>query len=299
MKGISLRRVPAGVPGAGIAVVRVHYSADPTMTPERVDKYRTLYTSPARWRREMEIEYEALEGTLFYPEFNESLNVCEPFDVSDRSRWTIWMAGDPHMRTPHAFAWEAYSDDGEEVQCGELWPEKAVTTKSYAAIIEWLESDSDDKPANWAWANGKKLHVWQRYMDTHGSAANSDEGTDYFEAYRNHGLDFTPAKKGSAALESARDAIGAALLPRTFYVGEIEYQLPKHRIFSTCPETINEFKNVRYPEGDAERHADERPMTYRKHCMDCKHYIRTAQPGFMMPVRRGDEFKPIYPSIGY
>ena len=84
MQGVSLRRVPEGQPGAGMAVLRLHYSADPERwSEEQVRRLRGTYTSDARWRREMEVEYEALEGELLYPEFSRDRNSCEPFDVSD------------------------------------------------------------------------------------------------------------------------------------------------------------------------------------------------------------------------
>src|SRR5271154_2713107 len=124
MQGVSLRRVPQGQPGAGMAVLRLHYSADPERwSPEMVAKLRATYTSDARWNREMEIAYEALEGELLYPEFSRDRNLCQPFDVSDPNYWTLWMALDPHPRTAHAMVWEAFNKHDDRVVCGELWPE--------------------------------------------------------------------------------------------------------------------------------------------------------------------------------
>ena len=80
--GLSLRRIPADRAAANVPVFRLDYHADPSMVGERLEKLRSAYTSDARWRREMEIEYSALEGELLYPEWNRGLNVCEPFDVA-------------------------------------------------------------------------------------------------------------------------------------------------------------------------------------------------------------------------
>lgn len=135
----------------------------------------------ARWRREMEIQALALEGELLYPEFSREFNACEPFDVSDTDTWTIYMGCDPHGRTPHAFIWEAFHKNGvDRVVCGELWPGRQVpgerfTVAQYAWAIKWLESDATDKYPWFEWANGKKLSVYYRTMDTHGLAVNSDE----------------------------------------------------------------------------------------------------------------------------
>lgn len=306
MRGLSLRQIPDGRPGAGIKIARLHYSADPGMTPERVAQLRSQYTSDSRWKREMEIEYEALEGQLLYQEWNRELNVCPAFDVSDIDAWTIYMGCDPHGRTPHAFVWEAFHKNGvDRVVCGELWPGRFApgqqfTVAQYAYTVKWLESDATDKPRCFEWANGKKLTVYYRTMDTHGAAVNSDMGKDFFESYRLHDLHFWPALKGEARLATARDSIGNALLPLTCTSSNGEsFRQGALRVFDQCIETISEFERVRYPEGEPERPADEKPMTYRKHCLDCLHYIETANPAFALQRPLKDTFEPIYPSIGY
>lgn len=304
-RGLSLRRIPTDKPGANIPVFRLHYSADPSMTGEKLLKLRSTYTSDARWRREMEVEYEALEGELLYPEWNRELNVCEPFDVSDTDDWTIWHACDPHGRTPHAFVWEAFNKHGDRVVCGEVWtgrrfPGQRFTVAQYAHVIKWIESDSEDKPAAFRWAKGKKLKVYYRTMDTHGAAVNSEMGKDFFESYREHDLDYWPALKGEVRLAAARDSIGAALLPVTLTPPDGQsYKQGRMRVFDECVETIDEFERVRYPEGEPERPTDERPMTYRKHCLDGLHYIETASPCFALQRRVASTFTPIYENIGY
>lgn len=305
MRGLSLRQIPEGRPGAGVKVARLHYLADPTMTPERVAALRSQYTSDARWRREMEIQYEALEGQLLYPEWNREMNVCGPFDVSDPGEWTIWHACDPHGRTPHAFVWEAINKHGDRVVCGELWSgrfsSEHFTVAQYAHVLKLIESDSTDKPREFEWSSGKKLTVYYRVMDTHGAAVNSDEGRDFFETYRKHGFIYRRALKGEVRLAVARDAIANLLLPVEITIGSSTSTRGKLRVFEGCDETIDEFERVRYPEGNPERPADERPMTYRKHCLDCLHYIETTRPRFVLPkwLRRGSTFEIINEGVGW
>lgn len=282
-------------------MVRVHYTADPTMTPERVKELRKSYTSKARWEREMEIAYEALEGERFYPEFKREVNVCESFDVSDTNEWTIWNACDPHPRTPHAFIWRAFNRYGDHVVCGELWPEgeEGLTVKDYADAVEFLEGDSEDKPYPFEWARGKKLKIYQRYMDTFGKGADSDEGVNFFRSYAKHGLYFQPATKGQGPLDAAHDEIGRQLLPVQITIGDQVIQRPQMRVFEFCYETIREFERVRYPEGEPLRPADEKPVTYRKHCLDGIHYIETARPRYVAPKRSQSTFEPINPDTAY
>jgi hypothetical protein len=280
------------------------------MTPTRLATLRSKYTSEARFRRELEIEYTALEGELLYPEFNRERNLCEPFDCSDRDRWTLYMALDPHPRTAHAMVWEAFNKHGDRAVCLEFWPEFGTTfgptdairwhTREYAEWIQFFESDSNDKPEPARWARGKRLFIQQRYMDTFGSAANSDEGEDYFETYRRIGheltkasisnpsmavnLNFTPALKGHDNLAKAQDSIARALMPQQDAAGN-NVAPPRMHIFENLYELIDEFENVRFPEGSPERIADERPITYQKHVIDCLHYIETARPRFVMQNR--------------
>jgi len=300
IRGVSLRRIPIGKPAENAAVLRLHYTADPAMTPERVTKMRSGYAVPAMWEKEMEIVYAALAGERMYPEYVSEIVDCEPFDVSDPNHWSIWMACDPHMRTPHGFLWEAFSDEGESVVCGELWPEKQYTVREYSECIDWFESDSKMKPKAFEWSNGKRLRIIKRFMDTHGTAANSDEGVDFFAAYRNHGLMFYKAMKSQQSLSAARDIIGEHMLPSDVLVGEEWKKLPRSRVFKTCFELRKEYVNVRYPSGDVERSGQEKPKTYRKHLIDCRHYIQTARPSYVRPVPTLlDDFTPIYTSLGY
>jgi hypothetical protein len=303
--GLTLRRIAPDRPAANIPIFRLHYTADPTMTPERVALLRSGYSSDARFRRENEIAYEALEGELLYPEWHRELAVCEPFDVSDPEAWTIWHACDPHGRTPHAFVWEAFNKHGDRAVCGEVWtgrdhPGERLTVAQYCEGLRWIESDSWDKPIALDWSRGKRLHVYYRVMDTHGAAVNSDEGKDFFETYRRHGFNYYSALKGEVRLAVARDEIANALLPVEITTGSGKSTRSRLRVFEGCAETIDEFERVRYPEGDPERPADERPMTYRKHLLDCLHYIETAKPRFVLPkwLRKRRRPEPIYASEG-
>ena len=272
-------------------VRRLHYSADTNRwPPEAVARLRATYTSDARWRREMEIEYEALEGELLYPQFSRDRNIVNPFDVSDPEYWTIWMGLDPHPRTAHGIVWEAFNKHGDQVVCGEAWPEwgtrygptdgKRWSTRDYAEMIKFFESDSEQKPSPFEWAKGKVLMVGgRRFMDTFGKATYSDEGDeDYFAAYARLGnelginLVFQPALKGHNNLAKAQDSIARKLLPSA---GDGP---PILRIFADCYELQDELENVRFPEGDPKRPKDERPITYKKHVIDAVHYIETQRP---------------------
>ena len=173
-----------------------------------------------------------------------------------------------------------------------------------------------EKTEPFHWARGKRLHVYRRFMDTYGAATNSDEGDgeDYFETYRRIGneltaeavklnkgsfkidLTFDHALKGHNNLAKAQDSIAKALMPQRDEQGR-NIGPCRMRIFNNLYETIDEFENVRFPKskariGDdftaeqaAKREADEKVVTYQKHCLDCQHYIETGRPEFRMLKR--------------
>jgi hypothetical protein len=301
-RGITLRRIPEGQPCEGAAVLRLHITADPDFNEERIEILRKKYTRDADFQKEVHIVYEALEGELLYPEYSPERNDCDPFDVSDPNEWTIWHGCDPHMRTPNAFLWWATSTEGEHAICGELWtPDRRYTPYECADTIKWLESDSTDKPSAWDWCRGKKLHVYYRVMDTHGSAANSEEGVDFFKAFSRHDLTYYPAKKGQQIIAAARDWIGERMLPEQLTDGA---QLTRFRVFNTLQHTRFQFANVRYPSGVVERQRQERPETYQKHQIDCAHYIAAEEPQFVLQWsatgrRPRQMFQPLNPAAGY
>ncbi len=106
MKGLTLRRIPKGKPGAGIAVAKLHYLADPTMTPRRVALLKSAYPDVTMWDREMEIDPHARGGQKWFPEFDENIHYIDPPEEEwVVQNWTTWLACDPHPRRAHAFLW--------------------------------------------------------------------------------------------------------------------------------------------------------------------------------------------------
>lgn len=292
--GVTLRRIP----GSDIPVLRIHYSADDSLSAERIASMKAKYTNPQIWAREMEVEYEALEGERVFPEYSPSINDAPPFDCSDPRYWTIWHACDPHGRTPNAFNWVGFGSDGDAFVLGEMWPKRRYSVKECSENIKWLESDSRDKPDNFL--PGRSLKVFRRVMDTHGKAINAeDAGEDFFKEFRKNGLSYQPAKKSSQILQVARDRIGRMLTADKVVSAQGISSLPRLYVSLACPETRDEFENVRYASGDIERPSEEMPITYRKHLLDCVIYIFSEGARFVTVKRQADTFVPIYDSTGY
>ena len=105
---------------SGQAFVRLHYTADEALTPEKVKVLHDSYTSEAFFQREMEIQADALSGVRVYPEFSPELHVIPDEDVPKHG--CIYFSIDPHPRTPHAMLWVLIDRWSDWYVYREMWP---------------------------------------------------------------------------------------------------------------------------------------------------------------------------------
>lgn len=286
-----MQRTPQGVP-----VIWLHYKADPTMVGERLEKEKLRYSSDALWRREMEVDFEALSGQLVYPEFDQDVHVIAhdqiPLDGC------IYMAIDPHPRTPHAFLWVLIDRWDDWYIYREVWPSIAYGTgkrltdsdedntfpiKEYAEAVAYKEGCRFERH-NWNTKNeyGKIKRVQGservviRLMDQAGKAfrasGESEQLETYARRYARYGIRCMDPRKSHQAGE---DAIHDLLRPRR---SDLHGNWPKLHISDQCPELIWELRNHRYktlktedPEKDLKQDAAE----VRSHMVDLLRYLAT------------------------
>jgi hypothetical protein len=283
MKGISTR-----VTKLGFHILRLHYSADPEKdpaTPNGKKWYEEARKgmSEARFRQEMELDYGALGGQLVFPNFDESIHVVEPRLPVEKTLVdaTIWMACDPHPRTPHAFLWLAVNREGEMAVVWSDWQEKGnlLLVSEYA---EWLTKKMEPE---------FKPH--RRLMDVAGKSFNAAEDTDYFAAYRDArdengnrcGVMFQPAKKNRNY--NGYDLIQEAFRPVPFVVNGKTERRPKLVIWQDCgdnDELVYQLKTLRFREWKGtvdDKDAPEEPQEKRRHLIDCLSYILLDKPRFI------------------
>ena len=124
--GISERLTSGGIP-----VLRLHYSADPEKRPgtpagdawlaQASQGYAGGINAP-RWRKEMEIDYGALMGTMLLPQWaGWSTNgriVIPPFDPVG---YTLYGSYDHGWRHPGCYLVHGVNPDGELITLWELW----------------------------------------------------------------------------------------------------------------------------------------------------------------------------------
>jgi hypothetical protein len=280
----------------GIAVLRVHYTADPSKrSPEWIKKERDRYTDDTTYRLEMEIEYEAKSGELVYPEFDEAFHVCSPKEIPKRG--TLYMAIDPHPRTPHAALYVLIDSAGDWWVYREFWPSKSYgknekvkagqdtlyTVTEYAEIIAAIEGNR----VRWEGSFGNDRYgvleesgekIATRYMDQAGKGfrvnADGQPFESYWEHYERAGFELRePYKIHTAGEDAIRELL--KLVP---YEG---HQLrPRLHVSSNCPELILEFKRYRFQAQPEWRQAvaeiPQDGIPVRTHLLDCLRYLATS-----------------------
>lgn len=295
--GVTLKRTKDGK-----AVLRLHYDADPDLTPQRVKAMRSKYSSDAMWRKEMEIEYGALGGSLIYPEFKYDLHVVPDSHVPTRG--CRYMALDPHPRTPHCSLWVLIDEWSDWWIYRELWPsivygesrrltdqdiENSYPIKFYAEAIaqlegneiEWRNAETDKEYGIFRnHPRGEKMVF--RLMDQAGkgfrASGEAETLETYSTRYARYGLHFRDPKK---AHQSGEDAVRELLKPRSH---DAKGQWPKLHIAESCVELIMEFGLYKYrvttrlnDEKDLKQQATEA----RCHALDCLRYLANSQAQYI------------------
>lgn len=290
----------------GHACIRLHYLADPELTPEKLAVLRGRYTTEAYWRREMEIEAEALSGQRVYPEFQPSIHVIPHSDIPQFG--CCYMAIDPHPRTPHAMLWVLIDAWSDWYVYRELWPSKMYaqpgrirddeqeneyTTREYAETIaflegnelEWTHPETDDEYATYR--NHSKRRppyekIVERWMDQAGKAfrvsAEGQEEETYASRYVRYGIDVSDPKKGHQAGE---DAVRALLKPRKHEVRGI---WPRLHISDRCPELAIELAQHRYKLTRTlheEKELKQDRSEFRCHMVDLLRYLATSDARYI------------------
>jgi len=294
-EGMALRRTDKGD-----AVLRVHYTSDTKKRGDWASIQKKRYFKKSNWDLEMEIKYDAKKGSLVYPEFEPALHVVDDSMVPQQG--CIFMAADPHPRTPHAFLWVLIDRYGDWWVFREFWPsvvyaqphelkdgdeENLYTAWEYAEIIAKLEGNRIE----WRGAGDDRYGeliesgevIYDRYMDQAGKAfkvsAEGQPTVTYWDRYRNCGFAFKDPYKIHSAGE---DRIRELLAPRKH---ETKGQWPRLHIAKSCRETILEFTKYRYEVvGDTllmRKELSQKGVEKRCHLLDCLRYIATSDADYV------------------
>lgn len=300
----------------GIAVIRAHYSADPDLmagatvespyfampVPEKVAKLREGYLSQSFWDREMEIKYEALNGSLVYPEWDPEIHIVPDSQIP--AYGCRFCAIDPHPRTPHASLWVLIDQWSDWWFYREMWPsivrgnprklrddeqENQFTVWEYAESMAWLEGNeiewrhqqTDSEYGVYRQVEGGE-RIDFRLMDQAAKGFQVSGEGQAFETiatkYTQAGIIVMDPKK---AHHSGEDAVRALLKPRK---NDMRGKLwPRAHFAESLEELAVEFPLHRYKL--TRRPNDERDLKQdraesRCHLIDLVRYLATSDATF-------------------
>jgi len=289
----------------GHAFIRLHYTADETLTPGIIRRFRKGYTTQAHWEREMEINANALDGQRVYPEFDPALHVIRDEDVPGRG--CIYFSIDPHPRTPHAMMWLLIDRWSDWYIYRELWPSKAYPTdgrvrrlredeqdhvfgvRDYVTWIaafegneiQWHNAETADEYGDYIEKRGGEIVV-SRFMDQAGKgfAARKSEFDElsYWDFYRKCGIVCRGPKKGH---EAGENALHELLAPRKH---DLKGTYPRLHIAASCRELIAEFPMHRYKTRKRPSEEDDLKQEARKfrtHMLDNLRYLATSNAEYI------------------
>lgn len=293
----------------GWYVMRLHYSADPTMVDpetgewtERCKAMRATYTSEAFWNQEMEIMPDALSGMLVYPEFDKYVHVVP--DAMIPTTGCRYMSIDPHPRTPHAMLWVLIDKWNDWWVYRDFWPSKAYGNpenikdrdKDNDYIVKWYaetiamwegneltfsrEHHSTERAMYRQKPSGEK--IIRRYMDQAGKgfrvSAEDEANESIAVRYARYGIRCVdPVKTHSAGI----DAVKQLLIPRK--QSETGKNWPRLHIAESCKELILEFTKLRFQSSrvNPERELKQKPIEARRHQLDNLRYLAISNASYV------------------
>lgn len=215
---------------------------------------------------------------LVYKQFDYATHVVKPFEIPPD--WSIYVAIDPHPRTPHAVLFMAVAPDGSKYVFDELF--RACLVEELCAFIK-------------AKLAGKRPRVI--LIDPASTAPNPVSGLTVQKEFTKHGIYTIKASKElSAGILRVQKALkkGPNGMPEVF-------------IFSSCKETISEFNNYVWDEykGKARFEKSEKnsPRDKDDHMMENLYRLLimnpTYQPLSKMSFEEREEYQPRNLTTGY
>jgi len=224
------------------------------------------------WNKEMEIDPKARGGEKVF-RFDPAINlVPKEKQLLKLDPWvyTVYLACDPHPKTPDAFLWLAAGKDGTLHVICSWWPgplnEDKLPIKDCIRTVEGWNKVLGVKPR-------------RKLMDPAGKEWNADEKRkiNWFDAYQENGMTFLPAKKNFEYRGYAK--INDYLVP------EKAGESPRLLIWDGCGDNarlIERLTYLRWKEikGAAAlvKDAPEEPEDKEKHLPDCLSMIMLDEP---------------------
>jgi hypothetical protein len=265
----------------GVLAISVHYSADPAKDPDTPEGREWLKDAKkgmtdSMWRKEMEMDFQALRGKLVYEEWNPEWHVVRPYSIP--YEWTIIHAVDPGLANPCAMLWAAVKPDGDIVFFDEYYV-KEKTIQEHASAVRQKEGQLR---VNWRVIDAAAF-IREQTAFYHGTAPQT-----IAESWEAQGFFFHRGSKN--------EYMGISKVHEYLkFIPELGKTVanPRLTVFSSLSWFIWEISKWKYPEQspvmEEKRNPVEKGEDKDNHLMDCMRIILTENPRFL----GGSSVKPV------
>jgi hypothetical protein len=232
------------VASGSIPVLRLHYTADPAKRPGTPEGDAWLQQAAAgypggvqsgRWKKEMEIEYDALGGTPVFPDWSTRIKPAVVVGGVAVAGWRLYGAYDHGWRRPACYLVGGVGPAGQKAILWEFYASRVPV----AAIAQILRGHDTRLPDGREWTGNPFAgrEVWRR-ADPELWAENQD--TAEFKTtealFRKHGVVFREGDRG-----------GDLTIVEWLYGAEwANLERPNLLITSACPNLIRELSGLRH-----------------------------------------------------
>lgn len=244
------------------------------LTKKEVASFSQLLTHEEKEAR-LRGKFMHLSG-LVYKEFHYQKHVVKPFDIPDD--WPVYIAIDPHPRTPHAVMFMAVDSNGTKYIYDEIF--KQCLINDLAAYIRAKLGDRKPKSV---------------LIDPAASAPNPVTGVTIQLEFSQYGIYTIPASKD---LSAGIQRVKKALTP------PMEGAEPEIYVFDNCRTTIDEFNNYVWDEwrgkDKAQRSPKNKPKDKDDHMMENLYRLLLHNPRYTnRSYKHYTEYIPHNPITGY
>lgn len=266
----------------GMTRLRSKHEDNPSCSEDFLDGLRAL--TGHRRARLYEGRWVAAEGAVF-PEFNEDLHKCEPFEIP--GDWPVLLAKDPgrnHRDVTLAMAVTPLYVDLHDRQGNPYRIYKLIVVQEHVTGNEspsGIPSSTEQDAATIRTDFDPKYRIVKKLGDPHmmfNATKFAEKGESIADQLRGYGQHFSPGKAANNAAEIAAQCE----LVRTYLKTIGPDGRPMLEIFDTCPCTIGSFQTWAYKknaQGEATGAFDQFGEEGKDE-MDCVRQIVAEKPSF-------------------
>jgi len=254
---------------SGHSVLWLHYSADPSKDPDTEDgkawveaEEKKYYggRSGLKWRAEMEMDFNAGLGELVFPTLIEIEDkvFIDPFDIDDS--FTLYGGMDWGTRNPVSFHVYAEDQNKNFYSIWEYYAQRALIGDVAQAIrmcpyydrLQWIACD----PTMFS----------QTIVAKDGFTSVTEMITDH-DVVGNFTVDKLMPGHGRS---------DQSMIEKMKVLWNMDN--PGMKIFKTCPNQIQEIRNLKYPERQEHRNETEKILDKNNHAWDDMKYFLLSHP---------------------